>query len=252
MIHSESQGGVGRIEMRRAEKRNALTNEMYSALAAALDAAAADDSVRVILVLGAPGVFCSGNDIADFISKPPVDEEAPVIRFLDRLIRFEKPLVAGVEGMAVGIGTTMLLHCDYVVASDNAQFSVPFVNLGLCPEAGSSVLLPLAIGHKHASEMLLYGERVSAAAARDWGLVNQVVPAERLVATAEDRAKSLAAKPPAAVRATKRLLRRTVVPAALEAMKMEMKDFGALLQSPAAKECFAAFMQKRAPDPTRF
>jgi enoyl-CoA hydratase/carnithine racemase len=126
------------------------------------------------------------------------------------------------------------------------------VNLGLCPEAASSVMLPLVVGHKRASEMLLYGERVAAAAARDWGLVNQVVPADKLVATAEERARTLAAKPPAAVVATKRLLRRTVVPAACEAMKVEMKDFGALLQTPAAKECFAAFVQKRAPDPAKF
>ena len=252
MIHSETSGGIARIEIRRADKRNALTHEMYTALAGALEKAANDPEARVVLLLGAPGVFCSGNDIADFVANPPSDSEAPVFRFLRRLIRFEKPIVAGVAGMAVGIGTTMLLHCDYVVASEDAQFSTPFTSIGLCPEAASSLMLPLTVGHKRASEMLLFGDRVPATSALDWGLVNSIVPNDKLVETAESRARSLAAKPPSSLRATKTLLRRTLVPAALETMAVEAAQFGMLLQSPAAKECLTAFLQKRAPDPSKF
>ena len=251
-VHTEAANGVLRIEMRRADKKNALTREMYTALEAALDNAAADDSVRVVLFLGSPGVFTAGNDIADFLEAPPRTEDAPVLRFLRRLIAFEKPVVAGVAGMAVGIGTTMLMHCDYVVASEDAQFVVPFVNLGLCPEAASSLMLPLAIGHKRASEMLMFGDRVSAAVALDWGIVNAVQPNDQLVETAGKRAAMLAAKPPGALRATKMLLRRGVAALAAETLSVEAREFATLLDSPAAKECFAAFLQKRAPDPSKY
>ena len=252
MIHTEVKGHIQRIEIRRPEKKNALTQEMYLALKEALDRASADESVRVVLVLGAPGIFCSGNDIASFVANPIRNEGAPVLQFLRTLIPFEKPIVAGVAGMAVGIGTTMLLHCDYVVASEDAQFSTPFVNLGLCPEAGSSLMLPLAIGHKRASEMLLFGDRIPAAAMHDWGLVNAVVPGDRLAEIAEARAATLAAKPSEALRASKRLLRRTLVPAALEAMSVEAHAFGTLLNSAAAREILSAFLEKRAPDPSKY
>ena len=251
-IHTQTADGVQRIEIRRADKRNALTNEMYTALAVAFERGAADAGVRVVLVLGAPAAFSSGNDIADFLARPPRDPSAPVFRFLDALVGFEKPIVAGVAGMAVGIGTTMLLHCDYVVAGDNAVFSVPFVNIGLCPEAASSLLLPLAIGHKRAAEMLMFGDRISAPAALDWGLVNTVVPADKVAATAEERARLLAAKPPLALRATKRLLRRSQAALARETLLVEGREFGALLDSAAARECLAAFLEKRAPDPAKF
>jgi enoyl-CoA hydratase/carnithine racemase len=206
----------------------------------------------VVLILGAPGVFTAGNDIADFIANPPLDMNAPVLRFLGRLSRCEKPVVAGVAGMAVGIGTTMLMHCDYVVASEDAQFVLPFVNLGLCPEAASSLLLPLAIGHKRASEMLLFGDRVPAATALDWGIVNAVVANDKLVEAAEKRAATLAAKPPSALIATKKLLKRALAPAIAETLSVESRQFAELLRSPAAKECLTAFVEKRAPDPTRF
>ena len=251
-IFSEAANGIQRIEIRRAAKRNALTNEMYTALERAFEQARADGAVRVVLVLGAPGVFTAGNDIADFLANPPLDADAPVLRWLRSLAQCEKPVVAGVAGMAVGVGTTMLLHCDYVVASQDAQFHLPFVNLGLCPEAASSLLLPLAIGHKRASEMLLFGERVPAASALDWGLVNAVVPNDRLVEVAEKLAAVLAAKPPGALVATKKLLRRTLAPAIAETLAVESRQFGELLGSPAAKECFTAFIEKRAPDPSRF
>ena len=251
-IHTEVTGGVQRIEMRRPEKRNALTHAMYAALAEGFKQAIADDAVRVILVTGAPNAFCSGNDIADFLAHPPSDENAPVFQFLRSLIGCEKPVVAGVAGMAVGIGTTMLLHCDYVVAGEGAEFSVPFVNIGLCPEAGSSVMLPLAIGHKRAAEMLMFGERASAATALDWGIVNAVVPNDALASAVEKKARTLAAKPPAALRATKMLLRRGLVPLAIEAMGLEARQFASLLHSQAARECLSAFMEKRAPDPAKF
>jgi enoyl-CoA hydratase/carnithine racemase len=225
---------------------------MYLGLAEALRQASEDADVRVVLLTGAPGVFCSGNDIANFVARPPHDMDADVFKFLRGIIAFEKPIVAGVAGMAVGIGTTMLLHCDYVVASEDAQFSTPFVNLGLCPEAGSSLMLPLALGHKRAAEMLLFGDRVSAAAMHDWGLVNVVVPNDKLAGIVAARAAALAAKPPSALLATKKLLRRTLVPQALEAMNIEAREFGTLLQSPAAKECLGAFLEKRAPDPSKF
>ena len=251
-IHVEAAGGVQRIEIRRADKRNALTEEMYTALDQAFERAAADESVRVVLLLGAPGVFTAGNDIADFIAHPPLDENAPVLRYLRRLSQCEKPVIAGVAGMAVGIGTTMLLHCDYVIASENAQFVLPFVNLGLCPEAASSLLLPLAIGHKRASEMLLFGERVPAATALDWGIVNAVVANDKLVEVAGKLAAVLAAKPLSALIATKKLLRRSLAPAIAETLSIESRQFGELLRSPAAKECLTAFVEKRAPDPARF
>jgi enoyl-CoA hydratase/carnithine racemase len=250
-IFSESANGIHRIEIRRADKRNALTHEMYTALERAFERAASDKSVRVVLFLGAPGVFTAGNDIADFLANPPLDANAPVLRWLRCLAQFEKPVIAGVAGMAIGIGTTMLLHCDYVVASQDAQFLLPFVNLGLCPEAASSLLLPLAIGHKRASEMLLFGERLPAATALDWGLINAVVPNDRLVEVTERLAAVLAAKPSAALVATKKLLRRTLAPAIAETLAVESRQFGELLASPAAKECFAAFIEKRAPDPSR-
>ena len=252
MIHAQRADGVQRIEMRRPEKRNALTEAMYLELAEAFERVQADDAARVVLLLGATNAFCSGNDIADFVARPPKSVDAPVFRFLRAIIACDKPIVAGVCGMAVGIGTTMLLHCDHVIAGDNAEFSVPFVNLGVCPEAASSVMLPLAIGHKRAAEMLLFGERVSAAAALDWGLVSRVVPADQVAEIAENRARTLAGKPPESLRATKKLLRRTLVPASLEAVRIEAEEFGRLLDTAAAKECLSAFLEKRAPDPAKY
>ncbi len=251
LVSCETSEAIGRIEMRRPAKRNALTEAMYRALAAAIERAEADPGVRVILIEGAGGAFTAGNDLADFLENPPADENAPVFEFLRRLIRAEKPIVAGVNGVAVGIGTTMLLHCDYVVAGEGAQLLLPFVNLGLCPEAASSLLLPLAIGPKRAGEMLLFGERIDAARALEWGLVNQVVPADAVHETALARARTLAAKPAAALRATKALIRRPLRAAALSTVSEEARQFGTLLHTPAARECLAAFLEKRKPDPAK-
>ncbi len=251
LVFSEASEAIHRIEMRRPDKRNALTEAMYRALAGAIERAEADASVRVILIEGSGGHFSAGNDLADFLENPPASEEAPVFEFLRWLIRAEKPIVAGVNGNAVGIGTTMLLHCDYVVAGEGARLLLPFVDLGLCPEAASSLLLPLAIGPKHAGEMLLFGDRIDAAKALEWGLVNQVVAPEAVHEMALSRARALAAKPAAALRASKALIRRPLRSAALNAVSEEAKQFGALLQTPAARECLAAFLEKRKADPAK-
>lgn len=251
-IHTEIRDGVQTIELRRPEKKNALTEAMYASLAAAMDGAENDEAVRVIFIKGQPGVFTAGNDIGDFLARPPANEKAPVFLFLRAIIHAAKPIVAAVTGPAVGIGTTMLLHCDYVVAGEGAQFSVPFVNLGLCPEAASSLMLPLAIGYKRAAEMLLFGDRVDAAKALDWGLVSQVVPDAKAIETGLDRARALATKPAQALRVSKSLMKRRLVPLAAQAMLEEGHEFHRLLQSPAAREALSAFAEKRAPNQALF
>ena len=179
-ILSNREGGILTLTFNRLDKKNAITRAMYTTLAEALEVATADDTVRVVVIQGDPTCFTAGNDLLDFLSNPPDmtpgAEPAPVVRFLDILRDFPKPLIAAVAGPAVGIGTTLLLHCDLVYAADNAAFSLPFVNLGLCPEAGSSLLLPQLVGYQRAAEKLLFGEPFSAEDALDMGLVNRVLP----------------------------------------------------------------------------
>jgi len=193
LVHTEA--GVTTITLHRPQRKNSLTAAMYTALAQALAAARDDDAVRVVVVQGNETVFCAGNDIADFLASPPTSPDAPVFVFLNVLSTFPKPLVAAVCGPAVGIGTTMLLHFDLVYAGDNAAFSVPFVNLGLCPEAGSGALLPRLMGHQRAAEALLLGEPFMAEAALEVGLVNRVVPPSEATHLAQAQARKLAAKP---------------------------------------------------------
>lgn len=243
--------GVLEVEIHRPGKRNALTPAMYQGLGDAIDRAAGDEAVRAVLLVGQPDVFTSGNDVSDFLQRPP-NIESPGMRFLKRILACEKPIVAGVNGMAVGIGTTMLLHCDFVVAGEGALFAVPFVNLGLCPEAASSLLLPAVIGHRRASEMLLFGERIPAAKALDWGLVNQVVADGEVRDVARGRARALAAKPAGAIRTTKALLKRRFGTLAAETMHEEGLEFRRLLHEPAAREALAAFVEKRMPDPEKY
>jgi len=245
-IHTEVHEGVQRIEMRRPEKKNALTIAMYAALAAALREAESDDRVRVILLHGQPGVFTSGNDVHDFLEHPPQSMDDPVFQFLRCLIHTRKPVVAAVAGDAVGIGTTMLLHCDYVIAGESARFSMPFANLGLCPEAASSVALPLLIGWRRASELLLLGNAIDAGQACDWGLINRVVPDAQLPDATWALVRSLAVKSPAALRATKVHLREKLMPLFEQALAEEARDFHELLQTPAAQEALRAFVEKRA------
>jgi len=251
-IMTESRDRVQRIEIHRPEKRNAITVAMYEAMAAALARAADDPGVRVILIHGLPEVFTSGNDLVDFLNLPPDGMDSPVFRFLTLINQSSKPVVAAVTGAAVGIGTTMLLHCDYVVAGASARLSVPFVNLGLCPEGGSSLLLPLVLGYLRAAELLLWGEAIDAQQAREWGLVNCVVADGQAIPEAQARALALAAKPPAALQTSKSLLKRRLVPLILHAMQEEGASFSKLLAGPEAKEALSAFVAKRQPDFSRF
>lgn len=251
-IITETSGRVHRIELCRPEKRNAITVAMYESMAAALQRAAEDPAVRVILIHGQPGVFTSGNDISDFLGLPPLGMDSPVFRFLTLISQSEKPIVAAVTGAAVGIGTTMLLHCDCVIAGESAQLSVPFVNLGLCPEGGSSMLLPLALGYLRAAELLLFGEPIGARQACEWGLISSVVADDQAIPVARARAEALAAKPPAALRAAKSLLRRRLAPAVQQTMEEEGATFARLLGGAEAKEALSAFVAKRRPDFTRF
>ena len=246
LVHTEA--GVTTLTLNRVDKKNSLTSAMYSALADALEQAQADSAVRTVLLQGDVAVFSAGNDIADFLAHPPTDQSSPVYRFLRTLAAFPKPLVAAVCGPAVGIGTTMLLHCDLVYAGDNAAFSLPFVNLGLCPEAASSLLVPRLLGYHRAAEALLLGEPFFAEAALEVGLVNRVVPPTECNAIAQAQARKLAAKPLASLLATKRLMKQGLVEPVLQRLGEEGAIFARMLTEPAAREAFTAFMQKRKPD----
>jgi|SRR5580765_4474045 enoyl-CoA hydratase/carnithine racemase len=246
--------GILRIQIDRPDKKNALTAAMYAEMATALERAANDAAVRVVLIHGHAQVFTSGNDLADFRNPPPTPagEERPVFRFLRGIASAPKPIVAAVTGPAVGVGTTMLLHCDLVYAGEGARFQLPFVNLGLVPEAASSLLLPAALGYQRAAELLLLGEPFSAARARDYGIVTEVVADAQALDIALAAARKLAAKPPAAIRLTKQLMKQGNAAAVAKQMDEEGELFGRQLQSPEAAEAFAAFAEKRAPDFSRF
>ena len=239
--------GVMTITFNRLDKKNSITSTMYSAMADAVAEAAADASVSVVLFQGHESIFSAGNDIGDFLNQPPTTQESPVFRFLRGIATFEKPLLAAVAGPAVGIGTTMLFHCDLVYAGDNAAFSMPFVNLGLCPEAASSLLAPRMFGYHRAAEALLMGEPFFAEAAQEVGLVNRVVPPTEVNGYAQAQARKLAAKPLTSLIATKRLMKGDTQ-AVLQKMDEEGQSFGRMLREPAAKEAFGAFMEKRKPD----
>ena len=240
--------GVMTLTLNRVEKKNSITAAMYGALADGLARAEVEAAVRVVVLQGHETIFSAGNDIGDFLNAPPVTSESPVSRFLRGIASFSKPLLAAVCGPAVGVGTTMLLHCDLVYAGDNAAFSLPFVNLGLCPEAASSLLLPQMLGYHRAAEALLLGEPFMAEAALEVGLVNRVLPPTECNAYAQAQAKKLAAKPLASLVATKRLMKQGQQAATLQRIEEEGHTFGQLLRGPAAKEAFSAFMQKRRPD----
>lgn len=246
LMHTEA--GVTTITLNRVQRKNSLTTAMYSALADTLDAASTDSAVRVVVLQGDVTVFSAGNDISDFLQQPTVTPDAPVFRFLRALATFPKPLVAAVCGPAVGVGTTLLFHCDLVYAGDNAAFSMPFVNLGLCPEAASSLLVPQMMGYHRAAEALLLGEPFMAEAALEVGLVNRIVPPTECNAIAQMQARKLAAKPLSALIETKRLLKKGQTAAVLERIAEEGASFGRMLAEPAAREAFTAFMEKRRPD----
>lgn len=252
-ILSHTEAGVLTLTFNRIEKKNAITVAMYGVLADQLQHAADDPAVRVVVIQGDVTVFTAGNDIADFQKAAAAGqtgplEARPVGRFLDRIATFPKPLVAAVCGPAVGVGATMLLHCDLVFAGDNAAFSFPFVNLGVIPEAGSTLLAPQLFGYHRAAEILLTGEPFMAEAALEVGFVNRVVPPTECNEITAAQARKLAAKPLTSLIETKRLLKAGQQDALLQRIRDEGVVFNRLLKGPASREAFAAFMEKRKPD----
>lgn len=251
LISLTNQDRILIIRMQRPEKKNALTREMYVGMNQALQQADADASVRVILITGIQDCFTAGNDLVDFANARP-GETSPAILYLQTLAAAKKPVIAAVSGFAVGIGTTMLLHCDLVYADSTARFQLPFVNLGLCPEAGSSVILPALMGQRRAAELLYLGEPFNAEKARALGIVNEVITENPVLEAALAKARQLAEKPPSALRTTKMLLKRGTASSIADAMARETQQFAALLQGPEAKEAMGAFLERRKPDFSKF
>lgn len=241
----EKNGPVTTVRFTRPEKKNALDLAMYEAWAAAFEQAAADDAVRVVVLTGSAGIFTAGNDIGDFMRNPPTGESSPVFRVLTAVRSFPKPIVAAVDGPAIGIGTTILLHCDLVIATESARFQLPFVNLALVPEAASSLLLPSLVGMHRAAEWLMLGEPFDAQAALMAGLVNRVVTADALEPTAQDLAARLAQKPKEALRLTKKLLRGPTSAQVEQTMRDESALFLERLASAEAMEAFMAFASRK-------
>ena len=252
IIVSEAANAL-RIRINRPEKRNALTFAMYQTMAEALERADSDPAIRVVTLTGTGDIFTSGNDLVDFLEAKPVEGVSPAIRFLTALYEARKPVIAGVNGVAIGVGATMLLHCDLVYAAEEATFQLPFVNLGLVPEAGSSLLLPKMAGYHRAAELLFFGDRFDAHTAREIGLVNRIHPRAALDDILDERSAALAAKPPASLRMTKRLLKGESFNASVKTrMAEEGVHFARQLRSPEAREAMEAFMQKRSPDFSHF
>jgi len=257
-ILTETRDRIARIQLDRLDKKNAITVAMYQALADALRAAEADPQVRVTLIHGRPDCFCAGNDLKDFLERPPHaedashSEQAPVWQFLRAISTAAKPLIAAVGGPAVGVGTTMLLHCDLVYAVPDTRFQLPFVALGLLPEAGSSLLLPMIAGYQRAAELLLLAQPFSAEKALAAGIVTEIVPEDELLEYAQDAATALAALPPESVRLTKALMKKRHATEVAERIAEESKLFRQRLASGEAKEAMAAFFEKRKPDFSRF
>src|SRR5580692_3486907 len=250
-IITERSASVLRVQLNRPAKRNAMTSNMYVALAEIFADAAEDEQTRVVLWHGAGDSFCAGNDIEDFLKNPPGPGDSPQAQLMNALVDFDKPIVATVRGAAIGGGTTMLTHCDFVYAGENARFRMPFINLGLVPEFGSSCSLPAWLGHLRASELLLLGLPFSAARAAELGLVTRVVPDPKLLATATETAQQLAAKPAGALQTCKRLLKQSAREQMEQAMRVENGAYAVLLRSPDAKEAMTAFLEKRKPDLTK-
>ena len=251
-IKTATLNGVTTIEIARPEKKNAITSAMYEAMAEALEAANADPKVRAVLITGQPNVFTSGNDLEDFMARPPRDADAPVFQFMQALLACEKPVVAAVTGAAIGIGTTLLLHCDLVYVADESRLAMPFVALGLVPEFGSSLVVPRLMGHVKAAEKLLLGDPMTGAEAVEFGIANAVLPSSAVVNHARRMAERFNTLAPAAVRASKKLMRGLGHAELQKVIAEEAEIFAARLRSPEAIEAFQAFFQKRAPDFTKF
>jgi len=244
--------GVAHIVINRPEKKNALTAAMYAALGGAFQEAESAKSVRVTLISGTNDCFTAGNDLQDFMNAPPTDDSSPTVRFLKTVHTAKKPIVAAVAGPAVGIGTTLLFHCDLIYADPKTRFQLPFVNLGLCPEFGSSFLLPQFVGHARAAELLLLGETFSAETALELGLINALTSEGQVIPTATEKAKQLAQRPAAALLLTKQLLKKANSPVVAQTIDEELVEFGKRLKSPEAAEAFRAFFERRKPDFSKF
>ncbi|WP_432381244.1 enoyl-CoA hydratase [Duganella sp. P38] len=254
-ILSSIENGILTLEFNRPERKNAITAAMYQSMADALTAAETDTAVRAILLAGKPEIFTAGNDLEDFMKTAPTGgaiEDRSVYKFMMALSGATKPVVAAVAGNAVGIGTTLLMHCDLVYAADNAKFSMPFVQLGLCPEFASSLLLTQIAGYPRAAEKLMLGEAFGAQEALDMGLISKVLPVDELRAYAEGQAAKLVALPASAIRVTKELMKAARKAPTSETIAAENIHFSKMLSSPEAKEAFMAFFQKRKPDFTQF
>jgi enoyl-CoA hydratase/carnithine racemase len=250
-IVTEPAGSVLRVQFNRPTKRNAMTSAMYVALADIFNEAAKDANTRVVLWHGAGDSFCAGNDIQDFLKNPPGPGESPQAKLMDALVNFDKPIVVAVQGAAIGGGTTMLTHCDFIYAAESTKFQMPFINLALVPEFGSSCSVPARIGHVRAAELILLGTPFDASRAAELGLVTQVVSDKDVLATASETARKLAAKPAAALQASKRLMKQPFREQIRAAMKAENEAFSAQVRSADAKEALTAFLEKRKPDFTK-
>jgi enoyl-CoA hydratase/carnithine racemase len=247
-IITERSGNILRIQLNRPAQKNAMTSAMYITLADLLNDAAKDDQIRAVLWHGAGDSFCAGNDIQDFLKNPPPPSEGPQASLMAALVNFDKPIVVAVQGAAIGGGTTMLTHCDFVFAGESAKFQMPFVNLGLVSEFGSSYSVPARFGYLRAAELILLGSRFDAKRAAELGLVTRVVPDQELLATATETARQLAEKAPGALQACKRLIRSSTRELLESAIKVENQEFAARVRSPESKEAFTAFVEKRKPN----
>jgi enoyl-CoA hydratase/carnithine racemase len=243
----ERSGSILRLKLNRPQKRNALTSRMYTALADALNDAVRDERTRVVILHGAGESFCAGNDLQDFLNNPPGAGESPQSRLMHALLDFDKPLIAAVHGAAVGSGTTMLLHCDFVYAGESAKFQMPFINLAVVPEFGSSCVVAATIGQVRAAELILLGSPFDAERAADLGLVTQVLPDRMLLEVAGETARKLAAKPAGALQASKRLMKLPVREQIRAAMKAENEEFSVQVRSDDAREAISAVVEKRQP-----
>ena len=250
-IVTERSGSILRVMLNRPAKKNAMTSSMYLALADLLNKALQDDGIRVVLWHGAGDSFCAGNDIEDFLKNPPGPGESPQATLMAAFLSFDKPIVVAVQGAAIGGGTTMLTHCDFVYAGESARFQMPFIDLGVGPEFGSSASLPARVGYIRAAELILLGQPFDAKRAAELGFVTAVVPDRKLLETATETAQKLAQKPAGALRAAKRLMIGSTREHIEQAIKAENKEFSSLVRSADAKEALKAFLEKRPPDFTR-
>ena len=240
------------VRFNRPDKKNSITGAMYTALAEAFEEANRDPEVRVVLIAGQPDCFCAGNDMVDFFNNPPQGDDSPVVRFMRSLSALEKPVIAAASGIAVGVGVTLMLHCDLVYCGQQTKLNMPFASLGICPEFASSYALPRLMGHVRAVELLMLGEGFGAQKALEYGLVNAVLPNAEVEAHARGKALQMAALPPQALRTTKMLLKKWSQGSAQEAIGFEAGYFMRMLGEPEAREALAAFVQKRKPDFSRF